>query len=55
MLESCYTLPSDRYFRMTLIPELFTTLSAKLSDVLALAVGTLHQFHHRLVDDVAVH
>jgi len=39
VLESCYMLPSDKYFRMTLIPELFTTLSAKLSDVLASAVG----------------
>jgi len=39
VLESCYMLPSDKYFRMTLIPELFTTLNAKLSDVLASAVG----------------
>jgi hypothetical protein len=34
-LEPRYTLPSDSYFRMTMIPELYDTMRSKLADVLA--------------------
>jgi len=37
VLEPHYTLLSDKYFRTTLIPKLFKTMSAKLIDVLASA------------------
>ena len=36
-LEPRYTLPSDKYFRTSLIPDLFKMMSAKLTDVLASA------------------
>jgi len=37
VLEPHYTLLSDKYFRMLLIPELFKMMSAKMIDVLASA------------------
>jgi len=36
-LKPRYTLPSDKYFRTSLIPDLFKMMSAKLTDVLASA------------------